>query len=152
LEVSYAPYKPPSYRLHKAWNCAVVTINGENRYLGPYGSPESHEKYARLIAQWQANGKDLATIAAPTDNGELCVNGLILRYLDTCYKGIPQEISRGAEFPAVFRRLGGNFQPLAAQRLTARNPSSRADPAVGSACASGFDGCGAGPAKDSDGE
>jgi hypothetical protein len=74
--------RPPSYRLHKARNCAVVTINGENRYLGPYGSPESHEKYARLIAEWQANGKNLAAIATPSENGDLSVNALILRYLD----------------------------------------------------------------------
>ena len=45
---------PPSYRLHKARDCAVVTIDGKNQYLGPYGSPESHEKYARLIAEWRA--------------------------------------------------------------------------------------------------
>jgi len=31
----------PSYRLHKARNCAVVTIDGKNFYLGPYDSPES---------------------------------------------------------------------------------------------------------------
>ena len=74
--------RPPSYRLHKARNCAVVTINGENHYLGPYGSPESHEKYARFIAQWQANGKNLAAIAIPSENGDLTVNDLILRYLD----------------------------------------------------------------------
>jgi hypothetical protein len=29
--------RPPSYRLHKARQSAVVTINGQNRYLGPYG-------------------------------------------------------------------------------------------------------------------
>jgi len=45
---------PPKYRLHKARNCAVVTIDGKNHYLGPYGSPESFEKYARLIAGWRA--------------------------------------------------------------------------------------------------
>ncbi len=46
---------PPSYRFHKARNCAVVTIDGRNRYLGPYGSAESHEKYARLIAEWNVS-------------------------------------------------------------------------------------------------
>jgi len=29
----------PSYRLHKARNCAVVTIAGHNHYLDPFGSP-----------------------------------------------------------------------------------------------------------------
>ena len=40
----------PSYRFHKARNCAVVTIDGKNHYLGPDRSPESFEKYNRLIA------------------------------------------------------------------------------------------------------
>ncbi len=30
---------PPSYRLHEARNCAVVTIAGRNHYLGAHGSP-----------------------------------------------------------------------------------------------------------------
>ena len=44
--------RQPSYRYHKARNCAVVTIDGRNRYLGPFDSPESHQEYARLIAEW----------------------------------------------------------------------------------------------------
>jgi len=75
------PRRQPSYRLHKARGCAVVTINGKNHYLGKYGSPESHEKYARLIAQWQANGMEVA-LAAPEGNAALTISGLILRYLD----------------------------------------------------------------------
>jgi integrase len=46
--------RQPAYRLHKARNCAVVTIGGKNRYLGPYDSPQSHQQYARLIAEWKA--------------------------------------------------------------------------------------------------
>ncbi len=72
----------PSYRLHKARNSAVVTINGKNHYLGSYASPESHEEYARLIAEWQANGKEVAAIASPPVVEELTLNALILRYLD----------------------------------------------------------------------
>jgi hypothetical protein len=64
----------PSYRLHKARNCAVVTINGKNHYLGPYDSPESHEEYARLIAEWRANGKAVAAIASPPVVEELTLN------------------------------------------------------------------------------
>jgi integrase len=43
----------PSYRLHKARGLAVVTIDGRNRYLGVFGSTESHARYAALIAEWQ---------------------------------------------------------------------------------------------------
>lgn len=74
--------RQPSYRLHKARGSAVVTINGRNHYLGKYNSPESYEKYARLIAQWQANGKELAALTAPGSNDDLTVSGLVLRYLD----------------------------------------------------------------------
>jgi integrase len=73
---------PPSYRLHKARNLAVVTIDGKNYYLGRYGSPESHEKYARLIAEWRANSKHLlpTTAAGPAVDRTLSLNELILAY------------------------------------------------------------------------
>ena len=47
------PKKPaqPSYRFHKARNCAVVTIGGRDHYLGEYDSPESWEQYHRLVAE-----------------------------------------------------------------------------------------------------
>jgi integrase len=45
----------PSYRFHKARNCAVVTLDGRNHYLGPYDSPESKATYAEKIAEWQRN-------------------------------------------------------------------------------------------------
>lgn len=41
----------PSYRLHKARNLAVVTIDGHDHYLGAYGSAESRQKYGELIAR-----------------------------------------------------------------------------------------------------
>jgi integrase len=41
----------PAYRLHKPSGQARVIINREHIYLGPYGSPESREKYARFIAE-----------------------------------------------------------------------------------------------------
>ena len=45
------PRKVPSYCLHKASGQAYVTLNSREHYLGKYGSQESHEKYARLIAE-----------------------------------------------------------------------------------------------------
>jgi integrase len=66
--------RPPSWR-HKARGCAVVTIHGTNHYLGPYGSPQSHEKYARLITQhFSGNGAGTPAIACaanPTINDVL---------------------------------------------------------------------------------
>ena len=45
------PPRPPKYRHYKPKNLAVVRIGGRDHYLGRYGSPESHEKYGRLIAE-----------------------------------------------------------------------------------------------------
>ena len=41
--------KVPGYTRHKASGRAVVRLDGRDYYLGPYGSPESHERYARLL-------------------------------------------------------------------------------------------------------
>jgi hypothetical protein len=59
--------KLPSYRLHKAKGSAVVTLNGRDHYLGPYNSPESRAGYDRIIAEWLAGGRRLATEATPAD-------------------------------------------------------------------------------------
>lgn len=73
--------RPPSYRLHKARNCAVVTISGKAHYLGPYGSPESHEKYARLIAEWQVSrAEQRPPSIRNADDRPITVNELILAF------------------------------------------------------------------------
>jgi len=41
----------PSYRLHKASGQARTIVNGRHVYLGKYGSPESRQKYARILAE-----------------------------------------------------------------------------------------------------
>lgn len=75
--------RPPKYRLHKARNCGVVTIDGKQHYLWPYGSPESHEKYSRLIAEWSHRSVPCKArrLAPPVTPEELTINELILRYL-----------------------------------------------------------------------
>src|SRR5262245_15267089 len=73
--------RPPLYRLHKARGSAVVTIDGKNHYLGPYGSAESHEKYGRLIAEWQMNGRRLPVPKGQAPQNTLVVNEVILQYL-----------------------------------------------------------------------
>ena len=55
--MSRKPGHVPSYRLHKPSGQARVIIDGEHIYLGPYGSPESHERYARLIAERAASAE-----------------------------------------------------------------------------------------------
>jgi hypothetical protein len=72
----------PSYRHYKPKNLAVVRISGNDHYLGKYDSPESHEKYDRLIAEWLGNGR-LPT-PDPTRSGaketKVSVNEIILAY------------------------------------------------------------------------
>lgn len=41
---------PPKYRRHKSSGQAVVTIRGQDVYLGPHGSAGSHELYAKILA------------------------------------------------------------------------------------------------------
>ena len=73
--------RPPAYRFHKARNCAVVTIHGKNHYLGPYGSPESHEHFARLISKWRATVDSPSTALVQDDDGNHTINSVILQYL-----------------------------------------------------------------------
>jgi integrase len=80
----------PSYRRHKARNLAVVTIDGKDVYLGAYNSPESHERYKQLIAEWLARRQPkpgaTATPTSPHDNktaisARPLVNELILAFI-----------------------------------------------------------------------
>jgi integrase len=71
----------PAYRLHKPSGQARVIVNGEHIYLGKYGSAESREKYARVIAELDADvggGRREDTNEASASS--LTVNELILTY------------------------------------------------------------------------
>jgi integrase len=85
---------PPKYRRHKARDLAVVTIEGRDHYLGPFGSVESHEAYERKIAEWRQRR---ATVPCPLQrpdppgtpggngfatNGPVTINEVILPYLE----------------------------------------------------------------------
>jgi len=48
--------RKPSLRLHKPSKQAVVTIDGKDHYLGPWGSRRAKVEYERLIGEWTANG------------------------------------------------------------------------------------------------
>lgn len=47
----------PKYCKHKASGLAIVTIRGQDHYLGPYGSKASRIEYDRLIMEWLAAGR-----------------------------------------------------------------------------------------------
>jgi integrase len=44
--------KEPKYCQHKRSGHAFVTIDGKEHWLGPYGSQDSRDKYARKIGEW----------------------------------------------------------------------------------------------------
>jgi integrase len=73
--------RPPKYSLHKASGQAVVRLNSRDIYLGKHGSPESHERYAQILAQWtrqqriEESQKPLGKVAP-----NLSIAELILRY------------------------------------------------------------------------
>lgn len=77
-------FKIPSYRLHKARGLAVVTLDGQDHYLGAYDSAESRAEYNRLIADWlkQRNTQlpqELVALPAAT---EITIIELIAKYLE----------------------------------------------------------------------
>jgi hypothetical protein len=47
----------PKLCLHKASGKAVVRLNGQDHYLGVFGTPGAKGAYDRLIAEWLANGR-----------------------------------------------------------------------------------------------
>jgi integrase len=76
--------RDPKYRHYKPKNLGVVRINGKDRYLGKYNTPESWEKYHRLIAEWLANGR-AHPVADPADlncrdDTKSTIDDVILRY------------------------------------------------------------------------
>jgi hypothetical protein len=46
----------PSYRKHEASGQAIVTVDGHDIYLGPYGSKASRDESDRVIGEWLIRG------------------------------------------------------------------------------------------------
>ena len=72
----------PSYTHHRASGQARVRISGRDIYLGLYGSPESHERYARLIAERAVVPRHTPATPPPAvvANPDLTVGELVLRF------------------------------------------------------------------------
>jgi integrase len=59
--------KVPSYRIHKQSGQAIVTLpdglgGRQDLLLGKYGSPESRAEYARVLSEWESNGRRLRQV------------------------------------------------------------------------------------------
>lgn len=115
---------PPLYRRHKPSGLAVVTINGKDIYLGPYGSAKSKAEYACLIAEYAVTGRTPQPKHAADDAEPLRLSELINAYWKHCrryYVKDGRPTSEQAAIKAVVRdvrELYGNqpaetFGPLA---------------------------------------
>jgi len=75
--------EPPRYRFHKQSGQAVVSLpRGDGTYhdvlLGPFDTPESRLEYARVIAEWEANGRQMLCRKGGATG--LSLNEVILAY------------------------------------------------------------------------
>src|SRR4051794_36840631 len=110
----------PSYRRHKPSGQAVVTLNGEDVYLGTFGSAGSRREYDRVIADWLARGRE-----RPAAEGGRRVADIIKAYWDFAKEyyrtdGSPGELGCVKSALAILRRAyaqaaAKDFGPLALQ-------------------------------------
>ena len=61
--------------LHKPTGQARVRIDGKDVYLGPYGSPESRDRYDEIITEWFARQGEISACT-------LTIDDLCLMFLD----------------------------------------------------------------------
>jgi len=87
-------HKPnPSYRLHRQSGQAIVTLvdslgNRRDVLLGRYDTEASHQEYRRVLAEWNAAGRQLLP-RTETKTQDLTINELILGYwhhVETYYR------------------------------------------------------------------
>jgi integrase len=119
--------KLPKYRLYRPKNLGVVRIDGRDHYLGTHDTPESHERYRRLVAEWLAAGRVAPPTSAdaPTPVETLTVGEMIVaywRHAERYYRGRDgrptQELNNMRDALNPLRRLyghtpAGEFGPLA---------------------------------------
>src|SRR5689334_61633 len=75
----------PKYRHYKPKNLAVVRIKGRDIYLGKHGSPESWQKYYKVLAEWRTTGrvepvKPPESSVTPSPPTALTVEEMLLAY------------------------------------------------------------------------
>lgn len=132
----------PKYRHYKPKALGMVVIDGHAHYLGRFDSPESWERYHRLIAELHAGRlPNVAHTTLPVSDVGFTINELILAYArfadgyyvkDGCPTVEPTNIRLVLR---LVRRLYGTtpahpFGPLAEARSTAGSGES-------SGCSSG---------------
>ncbi len=115
----------PSYRLHKPSGRAVVTLNGQDFYLGRWQSAESKAEYDRLIGQWLAQGRRIQNSGNPA---QITITELVAAYWEFARRYYTKHGEPTGQLPGVkvtlrwLRRAYGptpaaDFSPLALRSL-----------------------------------
>jgi integrase len=94
----------PKYCKHRASGQAVVTIEGQDIYLGPHGTAASKREYDRIIAEWLANGRRASSSNSP----DLSLVEVIAAYWRHCetYYARPDDSDSNGELSCVRLALG----------------------------------------------
>ncbi|QDT54767.1 site-specific tyrosine recombinase XerD [Caulifigura coniformis] len=87
----------PAYCRHSTSGQAYVKIDGRRKYLGVYGTPESHQRYAAEISRWQES--------ADAPPSTLTIGQLALLYVERCKTHYRKDGVPTTEFSAVQRVL-----------------------------------------------
>ena len=118
------PRKPhvPAYSLHKPSGRAVVKVKGRSIYLGPHGSTESREAYARIVAGVLAGvaptlpGREKQAPVSPS----LSVGELLARYqlhASSYYRKNDKETSEVAAIRCALSRVSYLYAGLPADEF-----------------------------------
>ena len=110
----------PKYRKHKATGQAVVTLSGQDFYLGPHGTEKSRKAYDRLIREWIAADRKRITKSADLTIAEVCQR--YKKYVEDYYGRHSGTTHNIASACRVLRHLYGNttaseFGPLALKTI-----------------------------------
>ena len=118
--VSASRARVPAYGRHRATGQARVIIAGRHHYLGAYGSPESWEKYHRLVAEHLSVPK----LAIEPPAGDLLVIELIAAYWQFA-EGYYRKDGRPTDHLHLVRRSLGILRQLyGRQPATAFGPKA----------------------------
>jgi integrase len=91
----------PRYRRHRGSNQGVVTLNGRDYYLGPYGAKASKVEYDRLIGEWLAGGRNPLNVTI----NELTVVELCVRYIRFARSYYQASDTKNRSLPSVARAI-----------------------------------------------
>jgi len=70
---------PPTLRRHKRSQNGYARFNRRQVWFGPYDDPETHQRFARTLAEWLANGRRLSSEA---ERADLRVADVVAAYLE----------------------------------------------------------------------